>query len=793
MRPREAICRSGVALLAAMLGLAVRSSSECAPGCPDSYITDGICDSACNNAECGFDGGDCSECAPGCYDRWIANGMCNYACNNAECGYDGGDCSECAPGCYDSWIGNGMCDTACVNAECAYDGHDCYCAYGCPDHLIADGWCHTACNNAECGFDGGRGGDCLSSSECARGCYDSWITDGMCDSACYNAECGYDGGDCDYDSFNKCDASKLKLMASDGEEYDLGGSVALSGDYALVGAESDQNDDGEHSGAAYVFVRDGTSWSLQAKLVASDGARSDKIGTSVALSGEYALVGAERDDTDGGSWSGSAYVFVRDGTSWSQQSKLLASDGAEYDYFGNSVAISGDYALVGAEGDDTDGGDDSGSAYVFVRNGTSWSQQSKLVASDGAEYDYFGTSVALLGDYALVGVPVKAHPQYGYHRGPGSAYVFVRNGVSWSQQAKLVASDSAYTYGTSFGASVALSGNYALVGAARGDGNVWDSGSAYVFVRDGTSWSQQAKLVATDGAEDDGFGYSVALSGDYALVGAYHYGSAYSSAYVFVRKGTSWSQQAKLEPSVSVCTKQEEFGASVALSGDYALIGADDSGSSYVLSLAPPSPDDSMECSSPQPPITITQSDSADAPSCGESCAAHSDCGLTGYCDYGMRCFSCEECCASPYAAYDDACPEQCGCAAPCAPGCHDGMVANGWCNSACNNAECGYDGGDCSECAPGCYAFVIANGWCDSACNNAECGYDGGDCKKKKKNKKKNKKKGKKKGKKKKKKLSKKQVKKVCKKAKKSKKKCKKGDAKKNCRFSKKKGCTPK
>ena len=129
------------------------------------------------------------------------------------------------------------------------------------------------------------------------------------------------------------------------------------------------------------------------KLVASDGADNDNFGYSVALSGDYALVGAPNDD-DSGSSSGSAYVFLRSGTSWSQQAKLAASDGAASDFFGWSVALSGEYALVGAYGD----GSESGSAYVFVRSDTTWSQQAKLVLGDGEAGDSFGQSVALSGD-----------------------------------------------------------------------------------------------------------------------------------------------------------------------------------------------------------------------------------------------------------------------------------------------------------------------------------------------------------------------------------------------------------
>jgi uncharacterized repeat protein (TIGR01451 family) len=314
------------------------------------------------------------------------------------------------------------------------------------------------------------------------------------------------------------------LFASDGEAGDsFGISVALAGDTALVGAFGDDTAGGSDAGSAYVFVRSGTTWSEQADLVASDGASGDEFGYSVALAGETALVGAHRDDTAAGADAGSAYVFVRSGTTWSEQAHLFASDGASSDLFGESVALAGETAVVGAYIDDTAAAGDVGSAYVFVRSGSSWSEQAHLLASDGAEGDLFGSSVALAGETALVGAQFD---DTAAAENAGSAYVFVRSGSSWSEQAHLLASDG--DAGDLFGVSVALAGETALVGAylddtAAGAG----AGSSYVFVRSGRSWSEQAHLLASDGDEGDRFGVSVALAGETALVGAYGAGSAY--------------------------------------------------------------------------------------------------------------------------------------------------------------------------------------------------------------------------------------------------------------------------
>ncbi len=380
-------------------------------------------------------------------------------------------------------------------------------------------------------------------------------------------------------------SQQAKLIAADDAGYDyFGCSVSLSGDTALVGAHYD-DDWGTNCGSAYVFERSGTSWAQQAKLTAADAAAEDLFGNSVSISGDTAVVGAAGDD-DAGSFSGSAYVFLRSGTSWALQAKLTAADGAPEDYFGFSVSLSGDTAMVGAQEDD-DGGEGSGSAYVFVRSGTSWTQQAKLTAADAEPGDYFGYSVSLSGESALIGA--SSDDDRGY--ASGSAYVFVRSGTNWTQQAKLHAADAAA--GDDFGCSVSLSGDTALIGAmAKTIGDAWYVGSAYVFVRNGANWTQQAKLNAADPMEFDWFGRSVSLTGDTALIGApsgdEFLGDRYGRAYVFVRNGTGWTQQAKL--TAADAGLYDFFGCSVSLSGDTAVVGASDdddggylSGSAYVF------------------------------------------------------------------------------------------------------------------------------------------------------------------------------------------------------------------
>jgi hypothetical protein len=248
------------------------------------------------------------------------------------------------------------------------------------------------------------------------------------------------------------------------------------------------------------------------RLLADDGAPADWFGYSVALSGDTAFVGVHRDD-DSGDSSGSAYVFIRTGSTWTQQQKLLPDDSAADDSFGYSVALSGDTALVGARYDD-DHGHASGSTYVFTRTGSTWTEQQKLLPDDGAADDSFGSSISLNGDTALVG----AANDDDNGSSSGSAYVFTRTGSTWTEQQKLLPDDG--TAGDSFGYSVALSGDTALVGAGNDDDSGSNSGSAYVFTRTDSSWTEQQKLLP-DYAAARWFGYSVALNRDIALVGAY--------------------------------------------------------------------------------------------------------------------------------------------------------------------------------------------------------------------------------------------------------------------------------
>jgi len=403
----------------------------------------------------------------------------------------------------------------------------------------------------------------------------------------------------------------VRLTAFDAAADDrFGGSVSIDGDTAVVGASFDDGV-GVDSGSAYVFVRIGPGmWDFQEKLTAGlDAAAGDRFGDSVSVSGNTAVVGARHDDDacfpiDIDCDSGSAYVFVRSGFTWSQQGpKLTAMDGEAGDTFGISVFLSGDTVVIGAFHDDDDGSD-SGSAYVFVRDDGMWTEEKKLIASDAMAGENFGFRVSIDDDTAVIGA-IRAN---GASFRTGAAYVFVRHDDDssdddvWTEEAKLFASDGAsFDF---FGSSVSVNGETAVIGAffgdvrdANGDVLVGNTGAAYVFVRDDDMWIEEAKLTASDAATGDQFGRSVSIDGDTALVGA-SFGDVRDAngdvvvantgaVYVFVRDDDMWSEEAKLTAKDAAAI--DFFGFSVSLSGDTALIGAffnDDpfnSGSAYIF------------------------------------------------------------------------------------------------------------------------------------------------------------------------------------------------------------------
>lgn len=396
--------------------------------------------------------------------------------------------------------------------------------------------------------------------------------------------------------------SLRKIYPHDGvANLNFGNSISISGGTVVAGAEWGEGVN-SHPGLAYVFVKDGSAWTQEARLAASDGTNANRFGCSVSLDGDTVIVGANCDSAKGTA-SGAAYVFKRSGTSWTQEAKLVASDGAIGNFFGGSVSLSGDIAIMGAYRNNAKG-DSSGAAYVFRRTSSGWTQEAKLVASDGAANDYFGLSVSVNG--AIIVVGATGDDDKG--SGSGSAYVFTYANKAWTQEAKLTASDG--VAGASFGRSVTVSGDTALVGADNMDS--W-KGAAYAFRRSFNkttnkyAWRQEAKLVASDGASGnytgDYLGWSVSLSGNMAVVGSYHCNTraeASGAAYLFRRytdksgNTLKWVQKAKL--SASDGAAYDYFGIDVSISGETIAMGSlfnntrgSKSGAAYILNSTTPS------------------------------------------------------------------------------------------------------------------------------------------------------------------------------------------------------------
>lgn len=440
-------------------------------------------------------------------------------------------------------------------------------------------------------------------------------------------------------------AQQAYLKAGNTDAGDgLGGAVAFDGNTLVVGASfedgdgsSPDNDQANAAGAAYVFFRDpGGQWSQQAYLKASNAASDDGFGGSVAVAGDTLVVGALLEDSaaivvngdqsnDSAFGAGAAYVFVRDGAGvWTQQAYLKASNAGLFDNFGASVAIAGETIVVGAPGeasqssgvdgdpfDNTAGG--AGAAYVFVREASLWTQQAYLKAPNpeggtgiGNPGDRFGQGVAIDGETIVVGANgedsdssgVNGDPNNNFASNSGAAYVFVRDGSGWSQQAYLKASHPGL--GDSFGESVDVAGETIVVGASRErsaavgvngdpfDNSSLNAGAAYVFIRDTAgTWTQQAYLKASQADAGGNFGTSVSVDGDLIAVGApnervtavgvagdpleHSFGQA-GVAYLFNRNLGSWTQMPSFQASSP--GENDRLGTAIALSGTTVAVSA---------------------------------------------------------------------------------------------------------------------------------------------------------------------------------------------------------------------------
>ena len=403
---------------------------------------------------------------------------------------------------------------------------------------------------------------------------------------------------------------ETKIVAPNGKSSDLFGfSVALSGDLLLVGTPYEDSA-ALDAGAAYVFVRTNGTWTFEQKLVAPDFGAARWFGYSVAIDGDKAIVGAPQAD---GSMlgAGSAYVFSRSNGMWTLVSKIVASDGKPGDMFGQAVDIAGNSLLVGCPKSDTKGAD-AGAAYVFLANGSAYVEQKKLLSTDSKGGDHFGAAVAMNGETAVVGAPEADL----FGMDSGAAYVFFREGNLWSQQKKLISPNGAA--GDGFGWAVDVELDTAIVGSPMDDTGGLDAGAAYAFKRTGISWNPSGGLVPQGLAADDRFGSSVAMSGSSVVVGALLDDTAdmnAGAAYIFRHNGFSWYQS--LEVLASDAAAGDAFGFTVAISGQTTVVSA------YL--------DDDLGTSSGSTYVYEFKYEG------GEGCATGAEC-LTGFCADGVCC-----------------------------------------------------------------------------------------------------------------------------------------------------------
>jgi hypothetical protein len=384
-------------------------------------------------------------------------------------------------------------------------------------------------------------------------------------------------------------------------EFGYGVSISTDGNYVAVGARGEFANSSSYGGAVYIYTRSGSTWTQQARLVGSTVSTDYRFGSSVSINsdGTYLLVGAYGKNYN----VGTAYVFTRSGSTWTQQAEI-PSPTTSADLFALRSAINstGDLVAICAQGNPgaTSSYTQSGAVHVYSRSGSTWTLQQTLRASDENTYWRFGRSVRFNSDstYIIVGAPMSSTGV-----GNGAAYIFTRSGSTWTQQAKITASDAQVD--DYFGTSVSINSDatYAISGAEYEDGGAGDpltsAGAAYIFTRSGSTWTQQAKITASDIAGGDLFGGGVSMNdnGNYVVVTAIGEDGGTGdpinnggAAYVFNRSGSTWTQIRKITTSEAQQNDLLGNNSATDISGDgkYAILGtnAEDGGAGDPLTTA---------------------------------------------------------------------------------------------------------------------------------------------------------------------------------------------------------------
>lgn len=538
-----------------------------------------------------------------------------------------------------------------------------------------------------------------------------------------------------------------ELVAKDGKMVDLYGSaVAISGDTAIVGSPQAQG----NWGTAYVYSRSAGVWSLQEELNPPLYVSGDFFGAAIALQGTTAFIDGEGETVGSNASQGVVFVYEPSGGSWTLKQTLSASDGAANEQFGGTLAVSGNTLFVGVPEKTVGTNTKQGAVYVFTLSGSTWTQTQKLVASDGAASDWFGTAIAVSGNTALIGANFHT---VGANTGQGVVYVFQLSGGNWTQTQEL--SGSAGQQGDGFGGTIALSGTTALIGASQSfTGN---SGEAYVFAQSGSTWTEEARLVSSDSGAD-GVGSSVGFAEGMALLGAPNaYGPGGTSVidqgaiYTFTGSGSTWTEGAAIRATDGASL--DGFGYAIATSGTDLVVGAYEKtigtnakqGAAYLESFGGGNGTTCSgaadcattfcvdgvccdgACTGPCHACTAalkgTGTDGTCGPvksgtSCGVTCTGNqrttSSCDATGTCVVGSK-----TTCPGGYACDGTtACATSCTTAAQCASN-YDCM--NGKCFPS-SDATCSTDGhsvvrgGVTTSCAP----YTCIGGACQATCTTA-------------------------------------------------------------------------
>lgn len=364
-----------------------------------------------------------------------------------------------------------------------------------------------------------------------------------------------------------------KLVPMDGiSEDSYGAAVAISGDTLVVGAP-DRDETGVNSGAVYIYADVNGTWTLQQKITDKDGTDADNFGVSLAILDDRLLIGSRLAQDSNGVRTGAVHVYERVNNNWDLVTKIMPDNGGEEDYFGYSVALEADVALIGSPQADSTA-IDAGAAFIYRLTNGQWVKETTFVPPVTAKaYDFFAGSVALLGTTALIGswndnpVPMMYD---------GAVYAYVHNdivlGPGWQLQQKLVASDKAI--GDTFGYSVGMYGQTAFIGAPYRNGDCSHTGAVYVFTRHSGEWCERQILVPEDKNANQLFGYSVGIYGSAGVIGSYYdddNGDYSGSAYIYGRSNDVWAESFKFVPTDG--NGQQLLGSSVAIEGDTIAVG----------------------------------------------------------------------------------------------------------------------------------------------------------------------------------------------------------------------------